>query len=250
MFHGLEALEPRLMFSAGPFHFTDADGDEYSVRLAGRGAMNVQQHPDTGGIDSIDITNSNGRSRLIVEVAGGGDGVIDLWRVTSTRSLGSIRAPDAALFGRAAVLGSIPGRVDLLAIVGGELRATGNIGKVTVGGLFAAVVFAGIGFSTDTLPQAADVVSRRSIKSIHVTGDRITTSEPEPIHIHDSHISAWRIGRFTGGWADTDNAGVPFGFAVKRMKHWHYTDSSGVEQLRKVHRLGDASDGDFHFRVF
>ena len=103
-FIGLEPLEPRMLLSAGPFTFLDADGDSYKVRLSGPGEVTVVQNdPDgdgRGGITSLQLTGTTSRSSLKVTVkkSGGGDGIVQIGSITGG-DLRMIHATKADLSG-------------------------------------------------------------------------------------------------------------------------------------------------------
>lgn len=128
-----DALEPRTLFAAPPpvvFSGTDADGDQYTVRLTGGGTMVVTPQ-DGGGIQSIALSNTTEKSALTISVrrANAGSGAVALGAIThnDTFPLKSIFAPQVDLVGAGltwgdAAIGSIRFR-DIL-----------NGADVTVGG--------------------------------------------------------------------------------------------------------------------
>lgn len=241
----LERLEPRTLCSAGPFNFTDGDGDTYTVELTGRGTAAVTQTA-WGGIRSIALQGTNKYSRLFIDVTGGdGDGLVNLRRLTG-HTLRAIIAPDVDLIGKVRLSGSLPGRLDVDGLFGATVRVAGDVGHVTAGAAYDSLIFAGIDPRETGLPnRRADFVRRSRIASITVRG-------PQGFYwLDNANAAAWTIGQVDTGFADPDNGGRKYGIATHAIGHYQYVNDQGTTSVAHPERTGARfSDGDAIVRFF
>jgi hypothetical protein len=97
-------------------------------------------------------------------------------------------------------------------IMGGQVRATGNIGTVTAGALVDADVFAGVDPAVTQLPASSSAfVANSTITSVTVTGRN------DPFAVQGSNVAASSLGRITFGAVNTNNGSVPFGLAAHQL---------------------------------
>jgi hypothetical protein len=98
------------------------------------------------------------------------------------------------------------------AISGGQVRAAGGIGAVTVGALVNANVFAGVSNSVTTLPSAAsDFITQQTIASV------VTTERNQPFAVQGSNVAAYKLGAINFRDVHTSNGGTQFGLAAHQL---------------------------------
>ena len=95
--------------------------------------------------------------------------------------------------------------------VSGEVRAAGNIGKVTVGGMGGACFLAGVAATSDLPDETGDFTAQASIKCLRLTGSGQS-------NFAGSSVAAWQLGTVLGVRDDTDDSGTAFGFAADYIR--------------------------------
>lgn len=137
---------------------------------------------------------------------------------TATAGMGTITAPSIT---RLAIAGNFTADLTVAtistihvggAIIGSQIRATGNIASVNAAALVDSDLFAGVDQTITTLPSSASAFSENStISSVVITGRN------QPFAVQGSDVAAASLGHITFGAVDTDNGGVPFGLTAERL---------------------------------
>ena len=127
------------------------------------------------------------------------------------------------------------------------LQSAGDINSIRVGAISGSTIFAGLGASITGLPtSAADFVSQAEILSFAVTGLKGTT-----FAVTNSNIAAAELGNVVVQRVDSDNSGVPFGFAAESLTS--ITDvephTATIHWIPKRTAIAPAFPGDFNVKI-
>ncbi len=122
-----EVLETRTSPSAAAGPFTEADGDVFSIALAGAGTMEVTLGED-GSVELVEMTGIDLTSSLSLKVSKGlvGDGLVDIEQITGDGSLKGIKAKGANLVGGGIALDGFLASLTVNDILDGAQIVTGG----------------------------------------------------------------------------------------------------------------------------
>lgn len=103
-----------------------------------------------------------------------------------------------------------------------NVRSQAGLGTITAGRILNSNIFAGVDNAVTQLPtNANDFSAIAAIKSVKLKG-----VAGETIWLQNSSIAAADLGKVSVGFAQTDNAGVPFGIAMQQFKSIAYKDAT------------------------
>ncbi len=187
--------------------------------LSVKGAVSGGTWSISGGSKSITVASIGGgfAATLVGDVGtfavkGAMTGALTARSIKTMTVGGNLTGSTLQLTGSNAVLGKTLALGSLTvtdSLTNSQVRAVGNIGKVTVGGATGSDVFAGVSPSVTALPTAADLTATSSILSF-------TTKGKSPFA--DSFVAASAIGAAVIDDPTTDNGGVPFGVAAQSLQ--------------------------------
>jgi RHS repeat-associated protein len=193
---------------------TDTDGDKYTIKLTGPGALQVDPANGVGPIVSITVVGGNATSALSVVVVKGTtgttDGKVSIGQITATGgtgSIGSIAAAKSDLVGtgisltggvRTITLGNLPAGahialgadplVKALTVTAGDVGAINLTSPAPTFNFTALKVTGGAQFHVGAIGMlkttagalAADITSSGNIAAVSVTGGDFTGSVATP----------------------------------------------------------------------
>jgi hypothetical protein len=177
----------------------------------------------SGGTSGTDVITASNLEELSVK------GAFDANLTTTTGSLSA--ALGSVVAGSWTIGGTIKSLVVGASIANSNIDVSGNIGKITVGGMSNSSIFAGVSAGITGLPVTADFASASSILSFSDKG-----SSP----FVNSDIAAATIDTVALANVTTNNNGAPFGIATKSLKSfglrqskqkpitWHTGQSSTI----------------------